>query len=86
MAATTIEEHLQALGTELGKVKAEVLAGGAKVHAAATERLPALRARVTAVRQQAGAAAHAGLTKFETELADLEARAKAAINAARNKS
>ena len=85
MAASTIEQHLQALGTELGKVKAEVLAGGAKVHSAATEKLPALRARVNAVREQAGAAAHSGLTKFEAELADLEAKAKAAVTAARNK-
>jgi hypothetical protein len=76
---TPMEQHLQTLTTELGKVKAEVLAGGAKVHAAATDKLPALRARANTMRQQIGAATHAGLAKFEAELSDLEAKAKAAL-------
>jgi len=79
MATTNIEQHLQSLTAELSKVKADVLAGGAKVQTAATDKLPALRARANTVRQQAGAAAHAGLIKFEAELADIEAKAKAAL-------
>jgi len=74
-----IEQHLQALTAELGKVKADVLAGGAKVQEAAKSKIPALRARLDAARKQAGAAAHAGLIKFEAELADIEAKAKASV-------
>jgi hypothetical protein len=83
MATPTIEQHLQSLTTELSKVKAEVMQGGARVHAAASDKLPALRARVNAVRQQLGAATHAGLSKFEAELADIESKAKATVAKAR---
>ena len=84
MPTSNLEQHLQSLTAELSKLKTEVLAGGVKVHAAATDKLPALRARANSVRQQAGAAAHAGFAKFEAELSEIEAKAKAALAKSRN--
>jgi len=37
-------------------------------------------AQITAVVEQAGAATHAGLSKFHAELADLEAKVKGAVD------
>ncbi len=69
-----LDQRLEALKAEMMKVKGEISAAGAKVHATAAEKLADLRVKANAAKQQAGAAAHAGLSKFETELAELEAK------------
>jgi|HubBroStandDraft_6_1064221.scaffolds.fasta_scaffold65895_4 hypothetical protein len=75
-----MDQRLDALNAEMSKVKGELAAAGAKAQATSTQKLAELRAKANAVMQQAGAATHAGLSKFHAELADLEAKVKGAIN------
>lgn len=75
-----MDQRLDALNAEMSKVKGELAAAGAKAQTASTQKLAELRAKANAVMQQAGAATHAGLSKFHAELADLEAKVKGAIN------
>ncbi|HTD61365.1 MAG TPA: hypothetical protein VK679_11975 [Gemmatimonadaceae bacterium] len=74
-----MDQRLDALNAEMSKVKGELAAAGAKAQATSTQKLAELRAKANAVMQQAGAATHAGLSKFHAELADLEAKVKGAI-------
>jgi hypothetical protein len=76
----SMEQRLDALNAEMVKVKGELAAAGAKAQAASTQKLAELRAKANAVMQQAGAAGHAGLSKFHAELADLEARMKSGMD------
>jgi hypothetical protein len=76
----SMDQRLDALNAEMSKVKGELAAAGAKAQATSTQKLAELRAKANAVMQQAGAATHAGLSKFHAELADLEAKVKGAIN------
>jgi hypothetical protein len=76
----SMDQRLDALNAEMSKVKGELAAAGAKAQTASTQKLAELRAKANAVMQQAGAATHAGLSKFHAELADLEAKVKGAIN------
>jgi hypothetical protein len=75
----SMDQRLDALNAEMSKVKGELAAAGAKAQTASTQKLAELRAKANAVMQQAGAATHAGLSKFHAELADLEAKVKGAI-------
>ncbi|HSY81826.1 MAG TPA: hypothetical protein VK807_08690 [Gemmatimonadaceae bacterium] len=75
-----MDQRLDALNAEMSKVKGELAAAGTKAQATSTQKLAELRAKANAVMQQAGAATHAGLSKFHAELADLEAKVKGAIN------
>ncbi len=75
----TLDQRLAALKAEMSKLKGELTDAGAKAHAASTQKLADLRVKANAAKQQAGAAAHAGLTTFETELAELEAKVRAAV-------
>jgi hypothetical protein len=74
-----MDQRLDALNAEMSKVKGELAAAGAKAQATSTQKLAELRAKANAVMQQAGAATHAGLSKFHAELADLEAKVKGAV-------
>ncbi|HXB24835.1 MAG TPA: hypothetical protein VNV25_08910 [Gemmatimonadaceae bacterium] len=76
----SMDQRLDALNAEMSKVKGELAAAGAKAQATSGQKLAELRAKANAVMQQAGAATHAGLSKFHAELADLEAKVKGAIN------
>ncbi|HZS60686.1 MAG TPA: hypothetical protein VFA43_15530 [Gemmatimonadaceae bacterium] len=79
-----MDQHLDALNAEMSKVKSELAAAGAKAQAATSAKLADLRVKANAAMQQAGAAAHDGLNKFHTELADLEARVKSAIDSVKH--
>lgn len=74
-----LDQRLAALHAEMNKLKGELSAAGSKAQAATTKKLADLRVKANAAKQQAGAAAHSGLTKFETELAALEAKVKGAV-------
>ena len=76
----SMDQRLDALNAEMSKVKGELASAGAKAQATSTQKVAELRAKANAVMQQAGAATHAGLSKFHAELADLEAKVKGAIN------
>lgn len=76
----SLDQRLAALHAEMNKLKGEVAAAGSKAQAATTKKLADLRVKATAAKQQAGAATHAGLAKFETELAALEAKVRDAAS------
>ena len=80
----SMDQRLDALNAEMVKVKGELAAAGAKAQAGTSQKLADLRAKANAVMQQAGGAAHAGLSKFHAELADLEAKVKGAVDKAQH--
>lgn len=79
----TIDQHLQELNAELGKLKTQLTADGSKLQSVATDGVARLRARAAVASKELNAATHAGLSKFEAELAEVEAKAKAALAKAR---
>jgi hypothetical protein len=75
----TLDQRLAALKAEMSKVQSELAAAGAKAQAASAQKLADLRGKANVAKQQAGAATHTGLTMFEAELAQLEAKVRAAV-------